>query len=39
MLEEDQHTTFQYEIWIVSSKETTITIITIYIHPTQINMQ
>ena len=32
MLDEDQHATFQYAIWKVSSKETIITVITIY-HP------
>ena len=32
MMDEDQYTIFQYAIWNVSSKETSITIITIY-HP------
>ena len=36
MLDEDQHTAFQYAIWKVSSIETTITIIIIY-HPTYSN--
>ena len=32
MLDEDQHAMFQYAIWKVSSKETTITVIIFY-HP------